>query len=235
MTTMQYLHRMAGFSSCHLNALWGARLRSTRAATRTLMSTDSTSIHSLNANLPTLISIVMVMVFAAFASPASAGAKVKNPSPDGRFAMSLEDGQDGEVRITLVETKSHKFVLKLSDSGHPFSDACRILWSPDSKRFAFSEEDRKRNWTSVYIRKDSGFEMTELPDLPECDHPGLSGFIQSNQTPKSWTKSDTLVLTAHDEWTTEDDKAHECDRTVTVAIDATGKASIQSVREDKKK
>jgi hypothetical protein len=163
-----------------------------------------------------------------------AGEKLKNRSPDGRFAMSLEDGRDGEVRITLVETKSHKFVLKLSDSGHPFSDACRVLWSPDSKRFAFYEEDRKHNWTYVYIHKDSGFEMIELPALPECDHLGLSGYINSNLTPKSWAKPDTLVLTAHDEWTTEDDKFHECDRTVTIAIDTSGKASIQSVHEDKK-
>jgi hypothetical protein len=173
--------------------------------------------------------LILALPIAGFA-----GEKLKDRSPDGRFAMSLQDGQDGEVRITLVETKSHKFLLELSDSGHPFSDASRILWSPDSKRFAFYEEDRKHNWTSVYIRKDSGFEMIDLPDLAECDHPGLAGFINSNLTPKNWAKPDTLVLTAHDEWTTEDDKAHECDRTVTIVIDVSGKASIQSVHQDKK-
>jgi len=77
--------------------------------------------------------------------------------------MSLEDGKDGEVRITLVETEAHKFLLELSDSGHPYSDASRILWSPDFKRFAFYEEDRKRNWTYLYIRKDSGFEELSYP------------------------------------------------------------------------
>ena len=128
-----------------------------------------------------------------------AGEKLKNRSPDGQFAMSLKDAEEHEVRIQLVEAKSYKVLLKLSDSDHPFSDACRILWSPDSKRFAFYEEDRKRNWTRVYIRKDSGFEQVELPDLPECDHPGLAGFIISNLTPKSWAKPDTLVLVAHDE------------------------------------
>ena len=180
----------------------------------------------------------VVFVAAAFVLTTSivgfAGEKLKNRSPDGQFAMSLKDAEEHEVRIQLVETKSHKALLKLSDSGHPFSDACRILWSPDSKRFAFYEEDRKHNWTSVYIRKDSGFEQVELPDLPECDHPGLEGFINSNLTPKSWAKPDTLVLVAHDEWTTEGDKAHECDRTVTIAIDSNGKASIQSIQENKK-
>jgi hypothetical protein len=163
-----------------------------------------------------------------------AGQKLKDRSPDGQFAMCLKDEPEDEVRIELVEAKSHKFLLKLSDSGHGFSDACRIVWSPDSKRFAFYEEDRKRNWTTVYIRKGSGFEQVELPDLAECDHPGLEGFINSNLTPKSWTKPDTLVLIAHDEWTTQDDKFHECDRTVTIAIDSSGKASIQSIQENKK-
>jgi hypothetical protein len=157
--------------------------------------------------------------------------KTRDRSPDGRFAMSLEDGKDGEVRITLVETKTHKFVRKLADSGHPYSDASRILWSPDSKSFAFYEEDRKRHWTYLYIHKGSGFEQVELPDLPECDHPGLAGYINNNVTPTSWVKPDTLVLMAHDEWTTEDKKAHECNRTVTIAIDSSGKLSLKSVQE----
>jgi len=147
--------------------------------------------------------------------------------------MSLEDGEDGEVRITLVETKGHKFVLKLDDSGHPYSDAARILWSPDSMRFAFFGKDRKRDWTYLYIRKDSGFEEVELPDIPECDHPGLTGYINSNLTPKSWVKPNTVMLIAHDEWTTEDDKAHECNRTVMIAIDSSRKASIQSIQQKK--
>jgi hypothetical protein len=160
--------------------------------------------------------------------------KTKERSPDGRFAMALQDGKDGEVSITLVETKTHKFVLKLDDSGHPYCDASRIVWSPDSKRFAFYEEDRKRFWTYVYIRKDSGFEQVELPDLPECDHPKLEGFINSNLTPKSWVNPEPLVLTAHDEWTTEDGKFQECDRTVTIAIDSSGKPSVKSIQEQKK-
>src|SRR6266540_1489728 len=126
-----------------------------------------------------------VFVAAAFvlATPivGFAGEKTSDRSPDGRFAMSFEDGKDGEVRITLVETKVH-----------------------------------------------------ELPDFPECDNPGMAGYINSNLTPKSWVKPDTLVLIAHDEWTTDDNKAHECNRTVTIAIDSSGKASIQSVQEKKK-
>jgi hypothetical protein len=162
-----------------------------------------------------------------------AGEKTRDRSPDGRFAISLEDGKDGDVRITLVEAKAQKFLLKLADSGHPYSDASRILWSADSKRFAFYEDDRRRNWTYVYIRKDSGFEHVDLPDLPECDHPRLAGYINSNLTPKNWVKPDTLVLFAHDEWTTEDNNANECNRVVTIVIDPSGKASIQSIQEKK--
>ena len=164
----------------------------------------------------------------------AAGEKTKDRSPDGRFAMSLQDGKDGEVRITLVDAKTHRFVQKLDDSGHPYSDSAHIVWSADSKRFAFFDRDRKRNWTYLYVRKDSGFEQVDLPDFPECDHPGLEGEIDSNLTPKSWVKRDTLVLVAHDEWVTEDRKSHECEKTVTITIDSSGKASVQSIEKSGK-
>jgi hypothetical protein len=163
-----------------------------------------------------------------------AGEKIKDLSPDGQFAMSLEDGGDGEVQISLVEAKSHKFLLKLDDSGHPYCDVARILWTPDSKRFAFQYQNRRGDHTSIYICKDGDFEEVELPDFPECDHPGLDGFIIEEQTAKSWIKPDTLVLLAHSEWSSTDGKSHECDRTVTIIINSTGKARIQSVHEMKK-
>lgn len=177
----------------------------------------------------TVAAFILTLPIAAFAAE-----KLKDRSPDGQFSMSLKDEEDHEVSITLVETKTHKFVQKLSDSGHPYSDGARILWSTDSKRFAYSEENRKGKLTQLYIRKGSSFEDVELPDLPECDHPGLEGSIYSYLTPKSWVKPDTLVLVAHDEWTTEDRKAHECDRPVTIALDSSGKASIQSIQQNKK-
>jgi hypothetical protein len=164
-----------------------------------------------------------------------AGDKLKDRSPDGQFAMSLKDEPDHEVSVTLVETKTHKFVEKLSDSGHPYSDSARILWSPDSKRFAYSEENRKNKLIQLYIRKDSGFEQVDFPDLAECDHPGLDGQVFDFRTPKTWAKPDTLVLLAREEWSGEDGENHECDRTVTITIDSSGKASIQSIQENKKK
>jgi membrane-bound inhibitor of C-type lysozyme len=166
---------------------------------------------------------------------AFAGDKLRDRSPDGQFALSVKDESDEEVSITLVDTKTHKLVEKLSDSGHSYSDTAHIVWSPDSKRFAYSEENRKSITVQLYIRKDSGFEEVELPDIPECDHPGSNGFVLDLLTPKRWPKPDTLILTSHDEWSTEDGDDHECDRTVTITIDSSGKASVKSIQENKKK
>jgi hypothetical protein len=163
-----------------------------------------------------------------------AGEKVKDTSPDGQFAMLLKATEEHEVQVQLVEAKSQQFVLKLDDSGHPFSDSARIFWAPDSKRFAFYEAGKKNDLTFLYLRKESGFEEVELPNIPECKHPGIDGMAYISRKPKSWAKPDTLVLTQHEEWSTDDGKGGQCDQTVTIVIDSSGKASIQSVQEKKK-
>ena len=167
---------------------------------------------------------------------AFAGENIKDRSPDGRFAMSLQQVKDHELGLALIDTKTHKLLVDLQDIGHPWCDRARILWTPDSKRFAFYYEDRRGSGTDVYMWKGSSFEQVELPNLPECNHPKvvpLSYF--SSLTPKKWTKPDTLMLLAHDEWSPEDDKSQdrECNRIVTVLIDPSGKASIQ-IQENKK-
>src|SRR4030095_8681962 len=65
--------------------------------------------------------------------------ETKFPSPDGKFAMLLTEDQKeaGRVKIELIDVDSRKVVLDLADSGHPHSQHCKLLWSPDSQRFAF--------------------------------------------------------------------------------------------------
>ncbi len=163
-----------------------------------------------------------------------AGEKLKDASPDRQFAMSVDDRGDGDVATELVESKTQKFLLKLDDNGHPFCDADRILWSPDSKRFAFQYKDRRGDHTSIYIRKGSDFENVELPDIPECEHPGLEGYIIDEFTAKKWVTPDALLLLAHSEWSSKNDKSNACDRTVTIVLDSNGKASVKNIQETKK-
>jgi hypothetical protein len=178
--------------------------------------------------------VFLTAVLAAAPTAGFAGGKIKDASPDGQFAMSVDDRGDGDVITSLVEARTQKFLLKLDDNGHSFCDADRIVWSLDSKRFAFQYKDRRGDHTSIYIRKGSDFEEVELPDVPDCEHPGLEGYIIDEFTPKRWVKPDTLVLSAHSEWSSKDGKSHQCDRTVTIVINSNGKASIQSVQEKKK-
>src|SRR5215471_5582292 len=130
----------------------------------------------------TAIFVALVLVLAK-PTTGLADEKIKDVSPDGQFAMSVEDRGEGDVTTSLVEAKTHKLLLKLDDMGHPYCDAARLVWSPDSKRFAFQRQDRRGDHTDIYIRKGADFEQVELPDIPQCNHPGLEGYIIDEATP----------------------------------------------------
>src|SRR5262249_10016911 len=68
---------------------------------------------------------------------------IKYQSPDGKFAMLLTEADDQEVSIKLIEAGSRNVVLHLTDTGDPYSQHPNMLWSQDSKRFAFFEDNRR--------------------------------------------------------------------------------------------
>jgi hypothetical protein len=81
--------------------------------------------------------ILCALYFGAFTSGALAGDLIKYQSPDGEFAMLLTEADDQGVSIKLIEADSRKVLLDLADTGHPYSEHSKLLWSPDSTRFAF--------------------------------------------------------------------------------------------------
>src|SRR5439155_24259098 len=95
---------------------------------------------------------------------------IKDPSPDGKFAMLLTQPEEGGVKIQLIEVSSRKVVLDLGEIGHfgPHAEDWKILWAPDSKHFAFYEPNRRGGDTTVYFRNESGFGPVSLPQLPSC-------------------------------------------------------------------
>lgn len=76
--------------------------------------------------------------------------------------------EEGRVKIQLVEVSSGKVVLDLAESGHPHAEDCKLLWAPDSQRFAFYEANRRGGDTTVYFRNDSGFTESPVPELGGC-------------------------------------------------------------------
>jgi hypothetical protein len=138
----------------------------------------------------------------------------KFPSPDGKFAMLLTDDTDeGRVKIQLIEVGSGKVVLDLADSGHPHSEDCKLLWSPDSQRFAFYEANRRGGGTTVCFRNESVFTESPLPELGGCattgqkkelERQGVNKSIESDTAPKEWLKFGALVLMNAQGWETND-------------------------------
>ena len=88
---------------------------------------------------PKILLRIMLSLFAVhLSSAAEADDRTKDRSPDGKFAMLLtDDTEEGRVKVQLIEVSSGKVVLDLAESGHPHAEDCKLLWGPDSQRFAF--------------------------------------------------------------------------------------------------
>ena len=171
---------------------------------------------------------------------------IKDPSPDGKFAMLLTQPEEGGVKIQLIEVSSRNVLLDVAEIGHfgPHAEDWKILWAPDSKCFAFYEPNRRGGDTTVYFRNDSGFTESPVPELGGCataaqkkelKAKGVLKFIEYNAVPKEWLKSGALVLVDDQGWETMDGELRGCTQTVTIAFDAKHKASVQRVTGKKPK
>jgi hypothetical protein len=194
--------------------------------------------------------IFLMLVAVAFAAdlPSLSGAddQVRDTSPDGQFAMLLtrDPNEEGHVKIQLIEVTSRKVVLDLALSGHPHDEDCKILWAPDSQRFAFYEANQRGGDTTAYFRNGSGFTESWLPELPGCataterkelQKYGVNKFIEADTTPKQWLKSGALVVMNAQGWETNNGHLRGCTQTVTIVFDPKHKASVQHVTGKKAK
>jgi hypothetical protein len=195
---------------------------------------------------PKILLRIMLSLFAVhLSSAAEADDRTKDRSPDGKFAMLLtDDTEEGRVKVQLIEVSSGKVVLDLAESGHPHAEDCKLLWGPDSQRFAFYEANRRGGDTTVYFRNESVFTESPLPELGGCataaqkkelKAQGVNKFIEYNAMPKEWLKSGALVIVDDQGWETKDGNLRGCTQTVTIGFDAKHKASIQYVTGKKPK
>jgi hypothetical protein len=178
------------------------------------------------------------LCFGALISVLLANDQIKDRSPDGKCAMLVsETGDEAGVTIKLVEVASKKIVLDLADTGHPYSEHSKLLWSPDSKSFAFFEDDRRGGSTSVYRRTGDAFKNVTLPETPDCKNKQNVGKeFGVGVEPKQWINATTLLLIATQEWDDADDpdKTHECKQTIRIMFDSSGKVSAKLVKETHK-
>ena len=184
---------------------------------------------------------------------------IKDKSPDKKFALRMTHGEEG-WDTSIVELPSKKKIIDLevvATSGdherrawvasvdtfqiEDYAKDARLVWSNDSQRVAYFNEDRDEHTMSVYFRNGDTFEEVALPEIPRCDEikgedPKNLGTVWYKTTPEAWLDSGSLLVTFSGEWRRLDGETGAkamigCERTITLAFDAQHKASIKKAEE----
>jgi uncharacterized delta-60 repeat protein len=146
-------------------------------------------------------------------------------SPDGRYSIrkTFTDPLDlAESKVShaeLIEKATGQTLCDLTnaDIGVGGAREGSVLWSPDSKRFAYVASDlshagglfRKaavppqKTQTTVYQNSDKSFTKIDLPfDQPpgKENDPEIKGAVMGHEfvTPVRWADANTLILERHD-------------------------------------
>ena len=76
---------------------------------------------------------------------------IKDRSPDGHFALELSRDEEGMFGIGVIDVASHKELVSLDSLGNPYAKHSDLVWSPDSKRVAYNEDNRRGGSATVSI------------------------------------------------------------------------------------
>lgn len=145
-------------------------------------------------------------------------------SPDGRYSIrkTFTDPLDlAESKVShaeLIEKATGQALCDLTnaDIGFGGDREGTVLWSPDSKRFAYVASDLRsgrlfrkaaappqKTQTTVYQNSDKSFTKIDLPfDQPpgKENDPAMKGAVMGHEfvTPVRWADANTLILERHD-------------------------------------
>ena len=145
-------------------------------------------------------------------------------SPDGRYSIrkTFTDPLDlAESKVShaeLIEKATGQTLCDLTnaDIGVGSDREGTVLWSPDSKRFAYVASDLRggrlfrkaaappqKTQTTVYQNSDKPFTKIDLPfDQPpgKENDPEMKGAVMGHEfvTPVRWADANTLILERHD-------------------------------------
>ena len=146
-------------------------------------------------------------------------------SPDGRYSIrkTFTDPLDlAESKVShaeLIEKATGQVQCDLTDAdiGVGGDREGSVLWSPDSKRFAYVASDLshagrlfsktaappQKTQTTVYQNSDKSFTKIDLPlDQPpgKENDPEIKGAVMGHEfvTPVRWADANTLILERHD-------------------------------------
>jgi hypothetical protein len=157
--------------------------------------------------------------------------EVDFPSPDGKFSFLIGHGEYQQT-IDLIDKKTEKVLQHIADDDMS-SVSYKVLWAPDSKRFALMTRAGHPNQdVTVYLQKADRFQKIKIPDLtveiPERiragkEHPHVAA--NNWQEAEKWNKDGSLLLTIDN---TIDGAGHTASatRTVLLGFDKSDKSKI---------
>jgi hypothetical protein len=158
--------------------------------------------------------------------------EVDSPSPDGKFAFLIGRDEEDEPTIDLIDKKTKK-VLQHIDRSEIGSVSYRVLWAPNSKRFALMTRAGHPNQdVRVYFLKGDKFQEIKIPDL-EVEIPAriragkAHPHVAENnwEEAEKWNKDGSLLVTINN---TIDGAGHtaSAERTVVLGFDKLNKSKI---------
>jgi hypothetical protein len=127
---------------------------------------------------------------------------IKDKSPDGKFALRIDKG-DEDWEAAIIEVRTKKKVMDLETYGS-YTKEARLVRSKDSQRVAHFSPDRRDGTITVYFRNGSEFKEIPLPQVPDCDAPAKRDgdeyvkTIEYTAEPERWLKPGALLLAVHD-------------------------------------
>jgi hypothetical protein len=161
---------------------------------------------------------------------------IRFPSPDGRFALRIDTSAESDGDAEIIETASGKTMVKL---GTPYHRQV-LVWSSDSKWFAYCNRGNKSGDLSVYFWNGSAFENIELPeDLPSAGLrvPDSAGSVKNYGgavEPLRWLKPGELQLASDATMLGRNDgRTYVGVRRFTLSFDAQHRPSIKNVGKTK--
>jgi hypothetical protein len=165
-------------------------------------------------------------------------------SPDGHLAIRkvFSEARVTEiskvVKAELIEKATGKAIANLSedDIGSGVHREGKVLWSPDSKRFAYFSGALASHAHTVVYQKNGG--MFARANLSEVELPGRAGdaelvgaqHLRKFVEPQRWIQPDELELLHHDSFESKraDGSIHSIGRTYRITRNfTTGKATAE--------
>jgi hypothetical protein len=149
---------------------------------------------------PVKQSVLLLLIFEFSFFSAQAGETVTCQSPEGKFALRhvYADMNPSVGDTAIIETATHKTVLPLTSNR--VLGELKVVWSDDSQRVAYFEDDQNvaRRSTRVFLRSGSSFNEIQLPELPASKLPenatGSDADTNTRVEPIKWIGSADLLL-----------------------------------------